>query len=130
MIAVTPRRLELIQAAEQWRHMGFINNIPVVPAWIHKDGTTTVYCCYCGMLHHHGVISGPPESEHRIDHCSHLIKRGHGYYLQAQAGEIPDEVIKAAKSWGAIWKQRSRRTHGLMTADELLQKELDHAKKS
>jgi hypothetical protein len=130
MIAVTPRRLELIKAAETWRHLGFIDNIPIAPAWINRDKTSTVYCPYCGMIHHHGIISGPPETEHRIEHCSHLVKQGKGYFLQAQAGEIPDEVIKAAKSWGAIWKQRSRRTHGLMTADELLQKELDHAKKS
>ena len=124
MIGMTERRLEIILAAEKWRHVGELNGIPIAATWLDPRGTSICFCPYCSTLHFHGIVDGPPETEHRIEHCSHLIKQGKGYYLKMIPGPIPDEVLKAAKCWESIWRQRSRRTHGTMTADELLEKEL------
>lgn len=93
---MTLKQYQTILAAESWRNGGVIDCRAVLPAWSTKHGTEAY--CRCSRLHVHGKIGSDVIKEHRCRHCPPGYNE-QGYYLALIPGDIPPEVIAAAKAW-------------------------------
>jgi hypothetical protein len=58
--------------------------VPVMYVTLHKDGTVSGTCPYCGKTHTHGSAgSRGPDFGHRVSHCDRpRHKDDHGYFLK------------------------------------------------